>query len=471
MTDIYYMPAAEMTAAIRAKQISPLEVIDKILERIEVLNPQLRAFISASENTSRDQAREAESAIMRGDELGPLHGVPVSVKDNLFTEGIKTTYGSRVYEAFVPDKDDAAVERLKSAGAIILGKTNLPEFGYKASSMNTVFGTTPNPWNLEKTSGGSSGGAAVAVAAGMGPLALGTDAGGSARIPCSFCGIYGIKPQAGRVPGGPGFRPLRDLGHTCPMTRTVEDAALMLDAIASPEASGFSKLPPKGISYLGSLNRNIRGLRIGWSRDLGYLPVRKEIQEITESAVSIFEELGCKVEEARINLEGCEEIFRCIAWAEWYWRFKETLRKHGPLLDPGFVELLEKGKRITIDQYLRAQDERADFFMKMKRSFGTFDLLLTPAVSTEAFERDRDVPNEVVTGTGRWSKGWTLFSLPFSLTGQPAASVPCGYTSEGLPVGLQIVGKPFDEISVLNASAAFEEVTQWAADFPPEIRN
>ncbi len=257
-SDIIYMPAVEMAAAIREKKLSPVEVVDAILTRIDKLNSKLNAYCTLLTEDARKQAGEAETLVMKGGELGPLHGVPVSVKDLIFTKDVRTTFGSRIYEDFVPDEDDVVVERLRGAGAVIMGKTNTPEFGFMGETDNLLFGPTRNPWNLERHAGGSSGGAAAAVVAGISPLAVGTDGGGSIRIPSSFCGAYGLKPSYGRVPRGPGFPEWQTLSHTGPITRTVADAALMLEVIAGRDDRDVNSLPETKLEYLSLLGGDLK---------------------------------------------------------------------------------------------------------------------------------------------------------------------------------------------------------------------
>ena len=280
--ELCYMPALELGEAIRAKKVSPVEVVDAVLARIERLNPTLNAYCTVTAAAARAAAKEAEAAVMRGDALGTLHGIPVSIKDLVATKGVRTTHGSKLYEQFIPDEDAPVVERLKRAGAIILGKTNTPEFGHKAITDNLVFGPSRNPWSLEHTPGGSSGGAAAAVATGLGPLAVGTDAGGSIRIPSSCCAIFGLKPTLGLVAMAPTFGGLETLSHTGPMTRTVRDAALMLNSMVGADPRDLSSLPAVETDYLAGLDRGIQGLRVAWSPDWGYAAVDPEVRQIAE---------------------------------------------------------------------------------------------------------------------------------------------------------------------------------------------
>src|SRR5262245_30614365 len=307
--ELCYMPALELGVAIRSKKVSPVEVVEAVLARIERLNPQLNAYCTITAAAARAAAKEAEAAVMRGDALGMFHGIPVSIKDLVATKGVRTTHGSKLYEQFIPDDDAPVVERLKRAGAIILGKTNTPEFGHKAITDNLVFGLSRNPWSLEHTPGGSSGGAAAAVAAGLGPLAVGTDAGGSIRIPASCCGIFGLKPTLGLVAAAPTYGGLETLSHTGPMTRTVRDAALMLSSIVGADPRDLSSLPAAGTDYLSALDQGIQGLRVAWSPDWGFAPVDLQVRQLAAAAATRFTELGCQVEEAHPGLTDPAETY------------------------------------------------------------------------------------------------------------------------------------------------------------------
>jgi aspartyl-tRNA(Asn)/glutamyl-tRNA(Gln) amidotransferase subunit A len=466
--DLCWLSALELAAQIRAKKISPVEVVDAVLARIERVNPILNAFCTLTADEARDAAQAAEVSVMTGEELGPLHGVPVSIKDLLFTRRLLTTGGSRLFADHVPEEDAVSVERLKGAGAIILGKTNTAEFGHKAVTDNPLFGITRNPWSPSLTPGGSSGGSAAAVAAGMGPLALGTDDGGSIRIPASFCGIYGLKPSFGRVPRGAGFPGWETLSHTGPMTRTVRDAALVLDALAGPDDRDRFSLPADaGPSYLESCEGGLAGLSVAWSADLGHAIVDPEVAEICAKAAEDFEALGCHVEVVTPGWDDPEEIFRAIAPAEIFSAWGDRLEEGADRLDRSLVALLKYGEGITARQYLAATARRQEFWTEVQRFLARFDLLLTPTVAVPAFPVARPAVKEI-DGRPVSPLGWIPFCFPFNLTGQPAASVPVGFTSAGLPVGLQIVGRRFADRTVLAASAAFEAAHPWVARRPPE---
>ncbi len=444
--DLCWLPALELASLIRAKKVSPVEVTDAVLARIERLNPTLNAFCTITAEEARDAAQAAEVSVMTGEELGPLHGVPVSVKDLVFTRRVLTTGGSRLFAEHVPEEDAVCVERLKGAGAVLVGKTSTPEFGHKGVTDSPLFGITRNPWNPLLTPGGSSGGAGAAVTAGLGPLAVGTDAGGSIRIPASFCGIYGLKPSFGRVPQAPGFPGWETLSVTGPMTRTVRDAAAMLDVMAGCDAG-------------------LAGLSVGWTADLAYARVDPEVADLCAAAAELFEGLGCHVEVVTPGWDDPAEIFRTLAPAEIYGAWAARLADSEDQLDRSLVALLRHGQSITADQYLAAARRRHEFWTDVQRFLARFDLLLMPTVAVPPFEVGRPGLNEI-DGQPVSPLGWIPFTFPFNLTGQPAATVPVGMTSSGLPVGLQIVGRRFADRTVLAASAAFEAAQPWAERRP-----
>ncbi len=464
-TGVCWLPATEMAAAIRARQLSPLELVDALISRIHQYNPALNAYCTLMEEAARQAARAAEAAVLRGDDLGPLHGVPVSIKDLLFTSGVRTMRGSRIYEQFVPDQDAPSVAKLKASGAIVLGKTTTPEFGWKGTTDSPLTGVSRNPWNLARSCGGSSGGAAAAVAAGMGPLAVGTDGAGSIRIPASFCGIVGLKPSRGRVavypPSAVGF-----LSHAGPMTRTVPDAALMLQAMAGPDERDLGSLPADATDYLLECEKALRGLRVAWSANLGYAPVEPEIARICASAAQVFaSDLGCMVEEAAPHFRDPVEPLQ-ILWASGLAAaLGPYLPQWGDQMDGGLVELIRSAEPLSATDYAAAVMERDALWDHVQHFFTRYDLLLTPTMPTTAFAAGAAIPT-VVAGRPTSGFGYTPFTFPFNMTGQPAITVPCGVAADGMPVGLQIVGRRFADATVLQAAAAFEAARPWADRMP-----
>lgn len=467
-SDLCFTPATALAEMIRGKEISPVEVVEATLARIARLNPALNAYCTVVAASARAEARAAEAAVLRGDELGPLHGVPISVKDLITTRDVRTARGSRLYADAIPDEDAPVVARVKAAGAIVLGKTNTSEFGWKGDSGNPLFGPTANPWDRVKTAGGSSGGAGAAVAAGLGPLALGTDGAGSIRIPAGFCGIVGLKPHLGRVPVYPPS-PLETLSHTGPMARTVRDAALLLNAIAGPDERDRLSLPASDVDWLAACEGGVAGLRVAWSPDLGYAAVEPEVRAIAEAAARRFaDDLGCALEEGHPGFADPLDAELLLFYAGVGAHLIGLGPERRPLLDPGLARALaEEAEGRTALDLARATLVRQRVWEACRRFFARYDLLLTPTLAVPPFAIGEEGPREVAgRAVGRF--GWTPFTYPFNLTGQPALTVPAGWTAAGLPVGLQIVGRRYDEATVLRAGAAFEAARPWADRRPPE---
>ena len=461
--ELYWMSACEMAAAVRSKKVSPVEIVKETLERIFVINPQINAFVTIDADSAMESAKKAESAIIKGDPLGPLHGVPISVKDLSFTRGLRTSMGSRLMENFIPNEDAVHVARLRSAGAIILGKTNTPEFGSKAVTDNLVFGISRNPWSLERTPGGSSGGSAAAVAAGLGPLATGSDGGGSIRIPASCCGVFGIKPQFGRVPSYPLSHLLETMSSEGAITRTVRDAALMLDVMSGPHWGDRHCLPLPDRKFSDSIKGDVKGLRVAWSPDLGYASVSKEVKAICEQAAKKFSEMGAEVEEASPKFSNPESSYMKIFGAG----LAAMLTTLGPIkeltqkLQPSLIERMRALGDLTAMDYLRATFERQELSARVGEFFQRYDLLLAPVTGVPAWRLDLPTGYvEEIDGQPVSTVGWVL-TYPFNFTGQPAASIPAGWTADGLPVGLQMISRYHDEATLFRAAAAFEQEQPW----------
>ena len=464
--EICYLSAVEMADAINNKRLSPVEIMEAVLRRIERLNPKVNAYCTLVAESAMKQARQAEAKVMRKDKLGPLHGVPVSIKDLIFTKGIRTTGGSRIYQNFIPQQDAIVVERLKAAGAIIIGKTNTPEFGWVAVTDNQLFGVTRNPWNLELTPGGSSGGAAASVASGMGPVAMGSDGGGSIRIPSSFCGVFGFKPSFGRVPQYPDFPGWETLGHTGPITRTVEDAALAMEVIAGRDDRDPSSLPDPGRRYLPFPGTDLKGLKVAWSQDLGYAPVDPRVLRITEAAVKTFSTSGATIETATPEVGSPENAFITIVAARLATVWKDKMEEWGEQITPALARFIQRNSDKSATEYIEACLKQLEYWQRIRPFFEKYDLLLTPAVTVPPFELGIFGPGEIA-GNKVSTLEWMAFTYPFNMTGQPAASVPCGWTDDGLPIGLQIIGRRFDDATVLKAASAFEQASPWTDKRPP----
>ncbi len=459
--DICFTPAVELAAMIRDGEVSSLEVVRAVLDRIERLNPLINAYCTVVADRALDEARAADATIAEGAQTGPLHGVPVSIKDLVATKGIRTTSGSPLFENWVPDYDAPLVERLRAAGAVILGKTNTPEFGHLAVTRNSIFGATANPWNLERTPGGSSGGAVAAVASGLGPLAEGSDGGGSIRIPASFTGVYGLKPSLGRVSLYPMNQGMEMLSVSGPITRTVADAALMLDVMAGPDDRDINSLPaPPGPFLEAASAEGVEKLRIAYSPALGHAEVEPEIAAIVERATRVFADLGCVVEETDFAIDSPADDYLLLSSAVYAAIRQDDLEEVRDRIDPGYIDLVDEVRDATAADYVRASMLRRDLCRRFGELMQRYDLLLTPTMPVPA--RPIDEP-----GLRSQNLGWNPFCPAFNMTGQPAASVPCGFTADGLPVGLQIVGRRFDEYTVLRGSAAFEAAAPWAGTRPP----
>jgi aspartyl-tRNA(Asn)/glutamyl-tRNA(Gln) amidotransferase subunit A len=462
---IAYLSASELRDRYRTKALSPVEVTRAILDRIDRLNPVLNAFTVVTAELALEQAHAAERAYAAGD-APPLAGIPISIKDLTPTRGIRTARGSLLNPDWVPDEDAPVVERLYAAGAVMLGKTNTPELGWKGDSGNRVFGPSFNPWDLTKTPGGSSGGAAAAVAAGLGPLAQGSDGAGSIRIPAAFCGIFGFKQSFGLIPQYPPSA-VGDLSHLGPMTRTVRDAAMMLNVMAG--ADGRDRLSwSSGIDYTRDLDAGVRGLRVAWSPTLGYAQVANDVLESAERAAMAFRELGCEVEQVDPIIRDPGNIVDVMWSGSMAGYFAGRLDDVRALLDPGLLEVIDRAASLSAADMAHALQQRNTYYTGMRQfmDLQRFDLLLTPTLPVTAFTAGLDEPDG-------WQRStlapldWTPFTFPFNLTGQPAATVPCGLDQNGLPIGLQIVGRWRDDNAVLRAAAAFESLMPWAQLRPP----
>jgi aspartyl-tRNA(Asn)/glutamyl-tRNA(Gln) amidotransferase subunit A len=458
-SDLLTCSAIELLDLYRTKRASPVDVTRAALQRIDALNPVLNAFCFVAPDAVA-MARQSEARWARGGPLGPLDGVPVSIKDILLTKGWPTLRGSKTVDPAGPWLDDApAVARLRESGAVLLGKNTTPEFGWKGVTDSPLTGVTRNPWDPAKTPGGSSGGGAAAVAAGIGPLTIGTDGGGSIRIPCAFTGLFGLKPSFGRVPAWP-LSPFGTVAHLGPMTRTVRDAALMLNVIAQADARDWFALPPDGRDYLDGIDGGVGAWRIAYSANLGYASVDPDIAALVKRAAMRFADLGARVEEADPpGLDGVDDLFR----RHWFSGAAYLVRNMTPaqkaLMDPGLLEVAEQGSRITMIELLEAAQRRGALGTRLNQFHERYDLLVTPALPLAAFDAGREVAD--VMREKRWTD-WTPFTYPFNLTQQPAASVPCGFTTHGLPVGLQIVGPRYADARVLRAARAFEAVQPFA---------
>ena len=452
--DLVGLTAIEQIAGYRRGDFSPSEVAAAALAEAERLQPGLNPFLLIDHEGATGAARASTERWRAGRPMGPLDGVTTTIKDVVRTKGWPCRYGSRTTPEAACEEDAPAVARLRAAGAVLIGDTTTPEFGWKGVTDSPLTGITRNPWNPERTPGGSSGGAAVATAMGVAALNIGTDGGGSVRIPASFSGVFGLKPSFARVPAWPAS-PFGSLAHIGPLTRTVSDAALMLNVISAPDPRDWAPLPANDVDYLDGLEAGIAGLKIGFSPTLGGQRVDPEVAALVAAAAKRFEELGAEVTEADPDLpEDTAEMMRCLWFAgaaKLFERIAESVRS---LMDSGLREIAEAGARYSLFDYLEAEQRRRDIGLAMSRFHAAYDLLLTPTMPLTAFEAGREMPPD--TGAGRWVD-WTPFTYPFNMTGQPAASLPCGFSRDGLPVGVQIVGPRHQDGLVLRASRAFEQ--------------
>lgn len=477
MSDVPFLSATRLARDIRTGNISPVDVVETLLDRIAERNDRTNAFVTVATEEARTAAREAERAVEAGGELGPLHGVPVAVKDLTPTAGIRTTFGSPLFAENVPDEDSVLVKRMKDAGAIVLGKTNAPEFGHKGTTDNPLFGATGTPYDPEKTAGGSSGGSAAAAADGLVPLAQGSDGGGSIRIPASCCNVVGIKPSFGRVPrdSRPDGFSHTPFGQAGPLARSVEDAALLLSVLAGPSRDDPFSHPDDGTDYLGAVDRSVDGIRVAFSPDLGVFPMEPQVREVVEdaaedlsSAVATMERRDPEFDHDRETmLESWMTGYR-VGMAEKASILAEQGRdpfERRDDLTPEVIEGMEVGASYSAVEYKRADIVRTDVFDAVQDLFEEYDLLVTSTVAVPPFDTDTLGPELVAGEEIDPLYGWFL-TWPFNMTDHPAASVPAGFV-DGVPVGLQIVGPRFADERVITTAAAVERVRPWDGSYPP----
>lgn len=461
MSSLYYKSAVELARLIRKKELSPRQLMEETLRRIDAVNPVLNAFVSLRAEEAMDEARAMAEDLASGRETGPLAGIPIGVKDLEDVKGMVTSYGSVPFKNNVAHIDSIQVARLKAAGAIVVGKTNTPEFGFTGFTKNLLFGVTRNPWNTERTPGGSSGGSAAAIAGGMVPLATGSDAGGSIRIPASYSGCFGLKTSFGRVPRGP-FPLLHAHSLWCmgPLTRTVEDAALYLDCAAGYHSSDPESLPSPETSFLGRLKNMPTNLRIAFSPILGYARVQTEVMALVEEAVKYFEDMGHRVELWEGALPDVGETWSNLMNLDLYCLLYQRLKENREEMGKTLVKALDEVRSFSVEDHIETQKVKTELNRIMWELFEHFDLLLTPTMPTEAFAAKGPPPGEI-DGHPIPLLGAVAFTYPINLSGHPAASVPAGLTVNGLPAGLQIIGPRHRDDLVLQASRAFEQARPW----------
>jgi Asp-tRNA(Asn)/Glu-tRNA(Gln) amidotransferase A subunit family amidase len=465
-----FIPAWKLSELIRKKEVSPVEIIDEILERISVLNPRINAFLTVTADEAKRQAKQAEQDIIAGKDIPCFHGVPVSIKDLEATKGIRTTFGSLIYKDFVPTEDTIVVQRIRNSGAIIIGKTNTPEFGLSITTENLLGDHCRNPWNTERTTGGSSGGAAAAVAAGLGPIAQGSDGGGSIRIPSGWCGVFGIKPSYGRVPMS-NAKFIIENAVIGPIARNVKDAVMLLDVMAGYDPRDAISLRQKP-DFMQALDGNIKGLKVAFSLDMGYAKVEREVQEAVKSAALEFSNLGCDVEEATPPVGHPFDIFTPIDAIHAAFNYQSLLAGHKKQMRPGLADFIIAGKKVRAWEYLEYRTKLLQYRDKMRTFFMKYDLFILPTLATPAHkvgEKPTVIDGTPIDPASSWEPYWAAcpFTPIFNLTQQPVANVPVGMSRDGLPICMMIAGRLNDEMTIIRAAAAFEKVRPWADRIPP----
>ncbi len=470
-TELCFLTATELAHRIRRKDLSCQEVTATHLAQIERVNPKVNAIVIFLPEQALEQARAADEALARGAEVGSLHGLPVAHKDLVLTKGIRTTFGSLIFQDFVPEQDEIIVERLRNAGAITVGKTNTPEFGAGSQTYNSVFGETLNPYDLSKTCGGSSGGAAVALACGMLPLADGSDLGGSLRNPASFCNIVGLRPSPGRVPVWPhrvGWCPLPVEG---PMARTVQDTALLLSALAGPDPRSPISISEPGQLFLRPLERSFTGVRVAWSPDVGGLPVDPRVTAVIDQQRQVFESLGCVIEETVPDFTDADAVFKI--WRAWLFElaYAELLQTHRAQMKDTVIWNTEEGMKLSGAQIGRAERQRTVLYHRLREFMELYAYLILPVSQVPPFDVQQRYVAEINGVKMTTYLDWMRSCYYISVTGLPAISVPCGFTPEGLPVGVQIVGRHQDDWGVLQLAHAFEQATGFWRQRPPVVEH
>ncbi len=465
--ELAYMSAVDLAEAIRQKKVSSLEATENFFQRIDRLDSQLHSYLTLCQDQALTDARAADEAVQRGSELGPLHGVPISIKDLEMTKGVTTTLGSAVFRDRVPDMDSIVVERVKASGAIILGKTNTPEFGQSGSTENKLGEPCRNPWNTDRTPGGSSGGAAAALAAGLCTLSMGSDGGGSIRIPASFSGVFGIKPTQGRVPryGGYGRPSANHFSQSGPITRTVADSALLLQVVAGPDSRDVTSMRRSAPDFSAGLSSGVKGMRLAWSSDFGYAAVDPGVVETTKQAARLFAEMGAAVDDAGLKMDDPFHEFWDVFATAAYTSYGHLLEQHRNDFTEYGLRAIEHGEGVTGADLSRAIYQVDRIGRRLEDFFDDFDLLLSPTMAVPAFPIEQR-PSVIGGREVEPFWGFLPFTYPINMSGQTAASIPCGYSADGMPIGLHIIGPRGSEAKVLQAAAAFEQAQPWVAKRP-----
>jgi amidase len=456
ISEICNHSAVDLARLLRTKQLSAREVVEAHLTQIERVNRGVNAIVTLVADQAMARAAAADEALARGEPVGPLHGLPIAHKDLQPTKGIRTTFGSPIFADFVPAEDSLLVERIRAAGAICIGKTNTPEFGAGSQTFNEVFGATLNPYDRTKTCGGSSGGAAVALATRMLPIADGSDMGGSLRNPASFCGVVGMRPSPGRVPVWPAVNAWSTLSVDGPMARSVADVALLLSALAGPDPRSPISISEPGAQFSAPLERDVKGVRVAWWTNLGGAPVDRRVRDVVNAQRAVFESLGCLVDEAEPDFTDFDEVFKIVRGQAFLAGVAPRIKgRHDQVKDTVLWEI-EHGGHQTATQIMWAETKRTELYHRMRRFMERFDFFVLPTVQVPPFDVTEHYPKVIDGQTLETYIDWMKSCYFLSLVGNPAISVPCGFTAEGLPLGLQIVGRHRDDWGVLQIANAFE---------------
>ncbi|HEY8611308.1 MAG TPA: amidase family protein [Roseomonas sp.] len=471
--DLLFLTARQAAALIRRRALSPVEYVGAVLAAAERAQPRLNAFVTLTHERARAAAREAEQAVMNGAPLGPLHGVPVSIKDQVDTAGIPTTHGSTIFAENMPARDDIIVTRLREAGAILIGKTRMPEFGHKGMTDGPSFGVTPNPWDLSRTSGGSSGGAAAALAAGLGPIAVGTDGAGSIRIPAACCGVVGLKPTLGAVPWEAASDAFGNYTYAGPMARSVTDAAVMLRAMAGPSPRDPWSLNGPAVTAVSPalIGTDLSGLRVGFIERAANPRLDREMEANTRASLDVLASMGAEVEPVTEAIDWIEFPGRIMYQAN----FAVAMAKHLPewrdRMDPTLLAFMERGEGFSLAQFRQGQYARTGLYRAVQGLLEHYDVLVSPTLTRTALPADFDAAHDEVEvegeKTGITRQGWSAYVYPFNLTGHPALTIPSGFASDGLPTAVQVIGRWGADMDLLRLGALLEVARPWAGRRPP----
>jgi len=466
MGSLIYSTATHLARSIQAKEVSCVEVMHAFLARIEAVNGKVNAICTLEADRALEGAKAADQQLATGEDVGPLHGLPIAIKDLVETKGIRTTFGSLLFKDFIPKEDQLFVTRLKQAGAVVVGKTNTPEFGAGSHSFNPVHGVTRNPYDLSKAAGGSSGGAAAALASGMLPLADGSDLGGSLRNPASFCNVVGFRPSPGRIPRHPNLKPDDRLSVLGPMGRDVGDTALLLSVMAGPDARDPISIDEPGSQFLEPLERDFKEAKIAWTPDMGHLAVTSDVKAVISQSVGVFEDLGCQVEAAHPDLADAEQIFLTLRSAMFAERFAPYVDRLDELVKDTIAWNVRQGLGRSAEELAKTEAERIKLREVMDRFFERYDFLILPAAQLPAFPAEWDWVHEIEGVSFENYLQWMQACCVITLTECPAISVPGGFTPDGLPVGLQVVGPRGKDFEVLQIAHAFEQATKFGEQRP-----